>query len=371
MNLFDVAIVGGGPAGASLAISLSHHNWSVVMIERSDYNDWRPGEILSAEASPLLSKLGIKIEELLRAVPHIQSQGVVAAWGSTDLSEKHSIFNPYGSPWHIDKNKFDASLAVIAEQAGASVLRKTTCILTTFKDDHWDLVLSDRVGGPFHLMAKFVIDATGRAVQVATKAGARVCFFDELISVIGILRRESQAEASAMNVMTIESTQNGWWYVIPAAGGEVLAAFMTDSEILLNSNQSPAIYWQSMLKNTLHISRLLGKFQLTSKIRIKSARTARLDNMGGSRWLAIGDAAFALDPLSGDGIVRAIESGLGACDPIVASLEKNEYIFDRYSDRLLTTFNTNLVYRRDYYSSERRWTNSVFWHRRHDSLATG
>lgn len=371
MKLYDVAIVGGGPSGASLAMSLSRNNRSVVMIERSDYSDeWQYGEILSAEASALLSKLDIKIENLLLEVPHIRSQGVLAAWGSSELREKHSIFNPYGTAWHIDRKKFDAALAMLAEDAGAQVLRKTACIFTAYKDDCWKLAVSDHVGKPMDLMARLVVDATGRAAQVASRAGARICFFDQLISIIGIVKHKSHSEPAAMTVMTMESTQNGWWYVVPLPSGELLAAFMTDSDIFIKAKQSPITYWKDMLKNTLHISRLLGEFQLSAKIQVKTARTSRLDIMCGKHWLAVGDAAFALDPLSGDGIHRAIQSGLESCDAILGSLEHAGRRFDQYSERLSMIFNSNWIYRRDYYGSEKRWPNSAFWHRRHKLLAS-
>src|ERR1700752_4934099 len=99
MNSFDVGIIGGGPAGASLAISLKHQGLSVFVAERSGYQQFRAGETLSPKVSIPLARLGMM--NVLLQPPNIASQAIRSAWGSSNILENHSIMNPYGAGWLV------------------------------------------------------------------------------------------------------------------------------------------------------------------------------------------------------------------------------------------------------------------------------
>jgi 2-polyprenyl-6-methoxyphenol hydroxylase-like FAD-dependent oxidoreductase len=56
---FDVAIIGGGPAGSAAALTLLRYSkLRPVILERSSYDVWRVGETLSPGVFPLLNYLG-------------------------------------------------------------------------------------------------------------------------------------------------------------------------------------------------------------------------------------------------------------------------------------------------------------------------
>src|SRR4051812_15159717 len=116
----DVLVLGGGPAGASAARALACGGASVVMAERSAYDRFRVGETLPPEANVLLARLGLA--GLLGEGGHLPSPGIVASWGSSEPLENDFIFSPHGHGWHLDRRKFDESLARAAAEAGAECL---------------------------------------------------------------------------------------------------------------------------------------------------------------------------------------------------------------------------------------------------------
>ncbi|HWO85501.1 MAG TPA: tryptophan 7-halogenase, partial [Stellaceae bacterium] len=60
MSKPDVAIVGAGPAGAALAVSLAvAHRLDVLVLEREAVPQFRIGETLPGAAAPLLRDLGL------------------------------------------------------------------------------------------------------------------------------------------------------------------------------------------------------------------------------------------------------------------------------------------------------------------------
>ena len=112
----DVAVLGGGPAGAAAAITLARTGRSVVVIEKSHYEQSRIGETLVPAARPLLVRLAVW--EPFLAAGHLPSPGVLSVWGEDELYETHSIFNAYGQGWHLDRQRFDTMLAQAAEKPG-------------------------------------------------------------------------------------------------------------------------------------------------------------------------------------------------------------------------------------------------------------
>ena len=120
--VYEAVVLGGGPAGAAAALALARAGREVLVIERSDYDQPRFGEMLSPAARRSLMALGVW--EQFNAAGHAPAPAVSSAWGADELYQQHFIFNPYGHGWHLDRRRFDAMLAEAAQQAGASLCRR-------------------------------------------------------------------------------------------------------------------------------------------------------------------------------------------------------------------------------------------------------
>jgi flavin-dependent dehydrogenase len=361
MNKFDVAVIGGGPAGTSLAISLERKGLTVLVAERSDYQEWRAGETLSPKASIPLSKLGI-MSTLLLNIPNIASQAIHASWGSPKLVQNHSIINPYGHGWHLDRSKFDSTLASAAEDLGATILRGVHYSAAIHRG-RWNVSLRN-ASCTFNIEAKLLVDATGRLSQVARGLGASAIYYDQLIALVGTISADS-SEDSIESVLTLEAVENGWWYIVPIPNGRVVAVFMTDRDVFVNSHVNPTAYWLKMTRQSGMLSRILKRYQLENNVTIKNASTFCLDNMAGPGWLAIGDAACTFDPLAGNGILKALESGIDSSLVILGSnLDDKNNRFTEYVQSVQYKFNNYLIQRCRIYQREQRWPESPFWHRR-------
>lgn len=102
-----------------------------------------------------------------------------------------------------------------------------------------------------------------------------------------------------------------------------------------------------------------------------SANSSTLERVTGANWLAVGDAAMAVDPLSAQGIYRALESGIAAAEAIGAGTGEKAHAIQRYERRVRRAFDAYLRKRMIYYRRETRWTQSVFWSRRQSSSGEG
>src|SRR5260370_25775583 len=119
--VYDTAVVGGGPAGCSAAITLAQRGTRVVLLEAKSYPHHKVcGEFLSPECRPILKTLGVMPKlTALHAVP-INVACITAPDGTS--WETHFA----GTALGISRSALDAALAEQARSCGVEVREATT-----------------------------------------------------------------------------------------------------------------------------------------------------------------------------------------------------------------------------------------------------
>jgi flavin-dependent dehydrogenase len=345
---FDVAVVGGGPAGSAAAIVLAGSGARVVLLERSAYDGVRIGETLPPDVRLPLERLGAWDRFLDGG--HTPSPGIVAAWGRREPYANDFILNPYGCGWRVDRNAFDSMLATGAGETGAIVMTAVTVrCLARARRGGWTVEFT-RHGKRWTLSTNFVVDATGRTSPFCRFLGARREVRDRLVALVGLA---TAAGTPALDHRAfIEATEEGWWYSADLPDGRLVFAFHTDPV------PRPRAQWARYLAAAPATAARAGE-TVGQEIRVVCANTHRLRPIAGEGWLAVGDAATAHDPLTGLGIHWALESGIAGAEAVAGS-KATEYCRDQEE-----RFDRYLAARAFYYRAEARWPHSEFWQRRH------
>lgn len=358
-NVYDVAIIGGGPAGSAAAIALAQRGAKVALVEKTEYAQPRIGETLLPAARVPLAKLGVW-ERFLHDKP-LPSPANISVWGENELEESHFIFNPYGSGWHIDRARFDGMLACAAIDAGAHVLLGTRLSDWSFERDLWRVA----VAGSMDICARFLIDATGRAAHLSRRMGSRRQTTDRLIGMVLMCNEIGAVSAQTDNRTLVESAEQGWWYSAFLPTGHAILAFMTDRDLAPSSRGAAAEFWQRQFDESKFTRERigLGSFE-NPNITIFSASSYIADPIVGNNWLAIGDAAFAFDPLSSQGIYNSLQSGILAGECIAKHFAETTDAFCEYVGWAQARYQKFLLKRNWYYNQERRWSHAEFWKRR-------
>jgi len=350
--IYDVAVIGGGPAGSAVAAALANRGRRVAVFERSRFEPLRIGETLGAEIQPLLRALGAWDDFV--ALPQLPFRIVRSAWGSSRLAERASITNPFGDGFHIDRAAFDLMLARVAERAGATLrIGSGLCTVTAHNAGF-------RIHPPRgqHVDAGFVVDASGRGAPATSSLPNRGRWIscDRLVGVVGRL-----APSSGDPGLLIEASEDGWWYVAPQPDRTAVVALMTDSDLTPAGDRAElATRWHTALARTEHTWSLIRNATLVDPLRIVRAETGYLDSDRAPGFCAVGDAAMALDPLGGTGVARALRSADEAADAIDRALGGSPLAPSTVAER----FAHDLDRRARYYMLERRWPTAPFWARR-------
>jgi len=350
----EVLVIGGGPAGIATAIALQLLGVHVVVAERTRYETPRSGEWLQGTSEPLLKQLGLW--DQFSAEHASASAPVHSYWGEQATNHTAKSLEPRG--WFVERPKFDATLALAAEAAGATVYcNLKTCDVTRVRRG-WIITLASN-GVREQIKARYIVDATGRAAWMARRVGAQAHALDNLVALIGTYSR-----APSERTLLIESAREGWWYSVPLSPTGALCAYLTDRD-LWSSVSADQFYRTQLKKTDWTLARVANLGE--ASLRTVAANTYGLDHCAGDGWLAVGDAAFAVDPLSGSGITRALESALRAAKAIGDSFGGSQDALVNYERDSQAQFAALLQARQYYYGLEQRWGSSLFWARRQNN----
>lgn len=355
----DVFVVGAGPAGITAALNLAPSR-RVALADLHAEPCLRIGESLLPAARRLLTDMGLW-ERFLgeRHAPWYHNRAV---WGSAEAYETDFVRDPEGHGWHLDRARFESWLRHIAVERGTILLAPARLLAINHCNGAWRICL-DTPSGRREAVSRFLVDAGGRGVPVASRLGARRRVEDRLVCryVYGTDRTPESSAGSTF----VEAAEEGWWYTAPLAGGRRVMAFHTDADL----PAAHALSDPKMLLERAGAQHELGSvlsdsgFVPGTEFGVTAAHSAILVPFAGSGWCATGDAALSFDPLSSQGLLNALFTGLAAAEAVDSSLSGGSDLAD-YCRALHNIYDVYRQHLAHCYGAERRWTKAPFWQRR-------
>lgn len=360
---FHAVVAGGGPAGAAAALALAREGRRVLLVDDRPRAAFRIGESLAPAARPLLRDLGVL--QRFGADGHLPRHGNLSSWGSPGLHASDFIFDPNGHGFSLDRARFDASLRDGAKEAGAEV-RAGVRVASAAREGEggWRVLLRSAGGARHEAACDWLVDATGRSAAIARQHGGRRLQDDALVAFFARFRagREGDRDARTM----IESAPGGWWYTALVPGGERVVAWLTDADLADRAALLSEEGFCSILGESRHVFDTLIEYGYTIAARPRGADagSARLDRFVGDGWIAAGDCALSFDPLSSQGILTALYTGMRAGQALHAHLAGDAAALPAYADRLEEIHRAYQENRSVFYGFEARWAHLPFWRRR-------
>ena len=280
-------------------------------------------------------------------------------------SRRHSRWNSEAQNRNVefllDRPRFDQGLRDDLHHAGIPLIEAR--VLAVREEGGRSLIELD--GAP-SLSADFHVEARGRQAPQHDKSLGRAARGPETLSLLNRWQGPPGKSASA-----VESQPDGWMWMARQADGrcywqwtlDVSATPLPDKAALLDFCRERR--WQSVLARAFFDSDQEQDLQLHAR-----SSTAILTPVcGGDNWLRVGDAAMAVDPLSGNGIFQSLSSALQApavINTLLTHPERRELALRFHQQRVEHLFWRFARLGRDFYLEERRWAEEPFWQaRRH------
>jgi flavin-dependent dehydrogenase len=301
----EVAIVGAGPAGSTLAALLGRRGIAVALIDRDEFpRDKLCGEFLSYDALPILDRLGVSLD-----VPSISRCRVVSR-------RRVYEFDFPSAARGVSRLLLDDLLFHTAVAAGAQSLAGWTAI-------GLDPLIIERDGEQRAISARVIVGAWGRWGRFDSQLGRRFVR-DRSHRSFGFKRHYTAAESDRRRTELIElySFRGGYLGVSPIEGGLTNICGLVHASRLAGHKGRWDSFVETIRSEEKQLDAMYERHQpaqegfLSSEPVIFRARSPIEQGV-----LMIGDASGIVDPLTGNGMAMAIQSALVAAPHVVRALE--------------------------------------------------
>jgi flavin-dependent dehydrogenase len=242
-------------------------------------------------------------------------------------------------------------LAGAAADAGAALFLSAHVKSCTITDGQCELDVAHE-GKSATFTGRVLVDATGRKALLASRLGSPADVADRLIGAVAFCELSETAQWAS-----IEAVEEGWWYSAPLPDARMVFAYMTDSD-LWNADS-----WHNLMERAPLTFERAGCRQIPPPSMVVSAGSLVRRPVVGANWIATGDAALAFDPLSGQGVLKSIETGTRCASAIARYFAGDQGPLGAYDSWVQETYQTYLSERRQFYGGVRRWPSSQFWKR--------
>lgn len=351
----EICVVGGGPAGASIARRLALLEHQVTLIDQANQVNLPTGESLSPGIIPLLEKCGIR--QNIELAGFLRPTETVIRWGGRSR-RRASKLDKRG--FQVDRPTFDRLLLEEAEKAGVQVVQPATLTgLTQLEDGTWLLTYTE--GDQEHqLKTAFYVDASGRR---SLFPGNKIRYSEPTMALTGYWNNV----AIQGNETRIEAGTNEWYWGAPFNNG------LFKASIFLNPLDYPQMvpaevtaFYQSKLESSGFLRRCLNG-TLCSAVEAHDASSYYDDQPVGKTFIKVGEAALSIDPLTSQGVATAISSALDA-SIVVHTLRTRPASLGIaqtfYRSSQTETLEQKLAWVSQLYVQQQSCTNTLFWQQR-------
>lgn len=333
---FDFAVAGGGPAGASAAISLAQHGHSVILLEREKFPRFHIGESLLPTANDAFAALGVAEE--------IEAACFPEKWGARLLTHddhrgrrvNFSVVREVTRPrtFQVCREEFDRILMERARALRVDVREQHQVSACEFASDAAIIDFKRDGGEPGRIRVRALVDATGRYGLIAKKYGLRK--EEPSLANIAIYAHYKGVprlpDDRPDDIRLIARKDAGWFWIIPISKELTSVGVVLPKKLLLQLPQgTPEERLAAAIADTPVVAELMQHARREWPVRVEKDFSYRAASYAGDRWLLAGDAGSFLDPVFSTGVSIAMESGIEAAAELDRALARNDFSVRRFA----------------------------------------
>lgn len=336
-NTYDVIVVGGGPAGSTIASILAREGRSVILFEKEVFPRHHIGESLMTDTYWTFERMGIL--EKLRQSPFVRKYSVQFANSAGRESRPfyffEAIHHESAVTWQVTRSEFDKLLLEHAEEQGAVVRQGVAVKQVLFDDEKAKGVeVQMKDGSRQTFFANVIVDATGQSAMLSNKFRWRVrdpkLKKAVLYSYFKGAQREPNLDGGATLVLRTPKGSNGWFWYIPLENDVTSVGVVADPEYLLKGRgQDLAKIYEEEIQRTEAVHKRVAVGERVDKIYSILDYSYRSKRNAGDGFIIIGDAYGFLDPIYSSGVLLALKMAELAADAIHDAFRNDDFSAER------------------------------------------
>ena len=301
----SVAILGGGPAGATLGALLARAGLDVTLFARGGRPPIVVGESLVPACVPFLRKLGVEDEVASYSIwkggaTFVMSRETRLSFRFAEVRGARTIYS-----YNVPRDKFDASVLEAARRAGVKVVAEAGRLERDGDSDRVRLGEESLAKAGLDRQPDFVVDAGGRSRTIPRLLG---------IPVLDGKRRDTALHAHFEGIeveipgnVHTDRLEHGWLWRIPLPG-RVSMGLVIDSEFIRKFGNSSEEQLDSYLRHDPVIRDYARPARRVTPVVRYTNYQSRAQRGVGANWALVGDTFGFVDPVFSSGVLIAFQS---------------------------------------------------------------
>ena len=322
---YDVLVIGAGPAGATMANRLADFGYRVVLIEKATFPRPHIGLSLTSGIHHWLKMLNIEKQvEQLHCKSALKS---TVLWSSNAPLIK--TYDKENAGFHLNRGTFDALLVNECRRKGVNIIQPGLLkSLTQRQSGLWDATVLFE-NKEQQLSSTFIVEATGRKSIIKTK---KIAYQPKLVATYAYWELKALKKDSSF----IEAGQDYWFWGAPINDTHFVLCVFSDPSKVKEATSVTEFYTKAISKSRFSTEILNNGTQ--GEITVCDATPYYDTTVISEHCIKIGDAAYTMDPISSQGVQKAIKSGVQGAIVVNSILKKkNATVAINYYKNLIAT----------------------------------
>jgi flavin-dependent dehydrogenase len=322
----DVLVIGGGPAGSTVATLLARQGRRVVLLEKDHHPRFHIGESLLPGNVELFDQLGVREEVDRIGMPKHGIEFVPPDSDARSYVEFSEGWDPAkGSAWQVRRSDLDELLFRNAARQGALTFEGAQARQVDFDPDGATVQVRRDDGSSATWRARFVVDASGRDTLLANKFRTKQKNTEHnSTALFGHFRNARRLPGRREGNISICWFEHGWFWFIPLADGTTSVGAVCWAYYLKARGDKPLkdYFFETIALCPELEDRLKGATLVDDAVHATGNFSYCSTEATGDRHLLVGDAFTFIDPMFSSGVYLAMRSGFDAAGVVATALDK-------------------------------------------------
>jgi flavin-dependent dehydrogenase len=358
-KLYDVAIIGGGPAGSTAATLLAKAGRRVIVFEREKFPRFHIGESLLPFSMQAFDRLGVR-EKLDRSFLPKYGGEIMSACGTRGVKFyfKDGFRSKSDRAYQVTRSEFDKLLLDHSRENGAEVHEETEVTKLDFLDDRVKIDI-EASGAQSTITARYLLDCSGRQTLLGGLFDLKHTY-DHLqkFSIFAHYDNVDRLPGKDATLIRMVRGLDRWFWMIPLTETRTSIGVVMDTSTFRAAELAPERALEEFIaEQPLMVERMQNAVRV-SQVYSAGDYSYRNKRLTGERWLMVGDAAGFIDPVFSSGVFLAIMSAEKAADTLEGVLRdesQRRRLFKKYSRTVNRVMDVYLTFVNAWYQRSREF----------------
>jgi flavin-dependent dehydrogenase len=320
----EVLVIGGGPAGSTVAALLAERGRDVVLLEKERHPRFHIGESLLPLNMLLFERLGVAGEIERIGMPKYGAELVAYPHDQPFHIDFANAWDPsFPSTYQVRRSEFDQVLFRNAARKGAKTIEGCRVTGVDFHPDGAAVTARQEDGLEQRWQTRFVADASGRDTFLANRLGIKQRNRKHnTAALFGHFSGAKRLSGKIEGNISLFWFEHGWLWFIPLSDGATSIGAVCSPQYMKSRKSDPQQFLLETIARCPALAARLRDARLVSPVTATGNYSYMAEHASGRNYLLLGDAFAFVDPVFSTGVLLAMQSAFVGAETIETCLDR-------------------------------------------------